>query len=112
MTEFGRPEDEQLRVCELIMATAHSAEPHTADEALMCDIDLSILAAEEAAFDAYDRAIRTEYEFVPEPRYREARAEILRSFLRRERLFHTALCLEHREARARANLERALARLR
>jgi predicted metal-dependent HD superfamily phosphohydrolase len=111
MTELGRPEEEQLRVRELIMATAHTAEPHTADKALMCDVDLSILAADEGAFDEYDRAIRAEYEFVPESRYREARAEILESFLRRERLFHTALYRRYREARARANLERALARL-
>ena len=111
MTEFGRPEEEQRRVRELIMATAHTAEPHTGDRALMCDIDLSILAAEEGVFDEYDRAIRAEYEFVPEARYREARAEILRGFLRRKRLFHTALYREHHEARARANLERALARL-
>ena len=112
MAELGRPEDEQLRVRNLIMATAHAAEPLTADEALMCDIDLSILAAEEALFDDYDRAIRAEYEFVPEPRYREARAEILNSFLRRDRLFHTSLYREHRETLARANLERALTRLR
>ena len=112
MTELGRPEEEQLRVRELIMATAHTAEPHTGDKALMCDIDLSILAAEAATFDEYDRAIRAEYDFVPEARYREARAEILMSFLRRDRLFHTALYREHREARARANLERAVERLR
>jgi predicted metal-dependent HD superfamily phosphohydrolase len=112
MTELGRPQEEQVRVRELIMATVHTAEPHTGDQALMCDIDLSILAAEEAAFDEYDRAIRVEYEFVPEARYREARAEILGAFLRRKRLFHTALYREHREARARENLERALARLR
>ena len=112
MTELGRPEEEQLRVRELIMATAHTAEPHTGDKALMCDIDLSILAAEAATFDEYDRAIRAEYDFVAEARYREARAEILMSFLRRDRLFHTALYRKHREARARTNLERALARLR
>jgi len=112
MAELGRPEDEQLRVRKLIMATAHTADPLTADEALMCDIDLSILAAEEVAFDDYDRAIRAEYDFVPESCYREARTEILKSFLRRDRLFYTALYREHREARARANLERALTRLR
>jgi predicted metal-dependent HD superfamily phosphohydrolase len=111
MAELGRPEEEQRRVRELIMATAHTAEPQTGDKALMCDIDLSILAAEEAAFDEYDRAIRAEYEFVPEARYRETRAEILGAFLRRERLFQTALYREHREVRARANLERAVARL-
>jgi predicted metal-dependent HD superfamily phosphohydrolase len=112
MTELGRPEDEQLRVRKLIMATAHMAEPLSADETLMCDIDLSILAAEEAVFDDYDRSVRADYDFVPEPRYREARAEILSSFLRRDRLFHTALYREHREGRARANFERALTRLR
>jgi predicted metal-dependent HD superfamily phosphohydrolase len=112
MEELGRPEDEKSRVRGLILATDHTNEPQTADEALLLDIDLSILGADEAAFDEYDRSIRDEYRFVPEPRYRESRAEVLTSFLRRERLFHTALYRERLEARARANLQRALVRLR
>jgi predicted metal-dependent HD superfamily phosphohydrolase len=90
MEELCRPEDEKARVRGLILATAHTSEPRTADEALLLDIDWSILGADEATFDEYDRSIRVEYGFIPEHRYREARAEVLTSFLRRERLFHTA----------------------
>jgi predicted metal-dependent HD superfamily phosphohydrolase len=112
MEELCRPEDERARVRGLILATAHTSEPRTADEALLLDIDLSILGADEATFDEYDRSIRDEYGFVPETRYREARAEVLMSFLRRERIYHTSLYGERLESRARSNLQRALARLR
>jgi predicted metal-dependent HD superfamily phosphohydrolase len=111
MEDLGRPEDERARVRGLILATAHMREPNTADEALLHDIDLSILGADEATFDQYEHSIRDEYEFIPEPHYREARAELLTSFLRRDRIFHTALYRRRLETCARDNLKRALARL-
>lgn len=110
MAQLGRPDDAQQRVRDMILATAHREEPRTPDEALVLDIDLSILGAEEAIFDEYDHAVREEYAYVPEDAYREGRARILESFLRRERLFHTAAFRRY-EKRARANIERALARL-
>jgi len=112
MDELRRPEDEQRRVRSMIMATAHAADPRTADEALLLDIDLSILGADATRFDAYDTQIRAEYREVPEEIYRRARAELLESFLRRERLFHTAAYRRSCERAARENLTRALARLR
>jgi predicted metal-dependent HD superfamily phosphohydrolase len=62
MEDLCRPEDEKDRVRGLILATAHTSEPRTADEALLLDIDLSILGADEATFDDYCRLIRSEYE--------------------------------------------------
>ena len=111
MDELGRPEDEKARVRGMILATTHSGMPRTTDEALVADIDLSILGADEATFDAYDRAVRAEYEWVPEEIYRRERAAILQSFLDRERLYHTALYRQRFEAAARANLQRTVARL-
>ena len=111
MGELERPDDEKARVRAMILATAHAAEPRMPDEALVLDIDLSILGADEAAFDDYDRAIRIEYSWVPEAEYRPARARLLESFLRRTRIYHTAP-FRGREPQARANIERALARLR
>jgi hypothetical protein len=99
------------RVRASIRATVHTGEPHTAGEAPLLDIDLSILGADEATFDEYDRATRREYDFVPEERYREGRMAVLTSFLRREHLFHTAIFRPLLEARARANLVRTVARL-
>ena len=111
MQELQRPEDEIARVRKLIMATVHAAQAETPDEALLLDIDLSILGADEATFDEYDRAIRIEYEWVPEQAYRFARAAVLQGFLQRQRIFQTAP-YQDREAIARRNLERAMDRLR
>ncbi len=111
MDELHRPEDEKARVRGMILATAHSSEPRTSDEALLLDIDLSILGADEAAFDEYDRSVRAEYSWVPEPEYRQARTKILESFLSRERLYHTLPYRGRCESSARMNIQRALARL-
>lgn len=110
MQELQRPEDETDRVRKMILATAHAAKAETPDEALLLDIDLSILGTDEATFDEYDRAIRLEYEWVPEEAYRHARAAVLEGFLKRERIFETA-AYRDREANARRNIERALQRL-
>jgi predicted metal-dependent HD superfamily phosphohydrolase len=112
MAQLGRPEDEQARIRDMILATAHSSEPRAPDEALVVDIDLSTLGAEEAEFDDYDRAIRAEYARVPESEYRKARAMVLRSFLARKHIYRTRFYRERFEQPARANLVRALARLR
>jgi predicted metal-dependent HD superfamily phosphohydrolase len=111
MAELGRPEDEQARVRGMILATGHSDGPRTADEALLLDADLSLLGADEATFDAYDRSIRAEYEWVPEQRYEQARAKVLQAFLDRPRVYYTAHFRQRYEVAARANLQRAIARL-
>ena len=111
MAQLKCAEDAKARVRAMILATGHSGEPRTPDEALLLDIDLSILGAEEAAFDEYDRSIRAEYSWVPEQDYRRGRAKVLESFIGRKRVYHTAVYRKRYEARARANLERALTRL-
>jgi predicted metal-dependent HD superfamily phosphohydrolase len=99
------------RIAAMIMATAtHEAE--TRDEQLMVDCDLAILAADAADFAAYDAAIRREYAWVPEAAYRPARAAVLRRFLDRQQIYHTPYFRERYEARARANIQHAIRRLR
>lgn len=75
------------------------------------DIDLSILAAAEPVFDAYEDQIRAEYTFVPEPIYRQARGGILQGFLQRDRLYFTDHFYRLWETQARTNLKRSIARL-
>jgi predicted metal-dependent HD superfamily phosphohydrolase len=111
MQEMQRPDHDIARVRRLILATAHAANAETPDEALLLDIDLSILGADDSTFDEYDRAIRVEYEWVPDEAYRAARTNVLHGFLKRDRIFQT-VAYRQQEAAARRNIERALERLR
>jgi predicted metal-dependent HD superfamily phosphohydrolase len=97
-------------VCDLILATRHTLVPQSDDEALLMDIDLAILGSPDDKFDRYERVIRQEYAWVPEPLFRAKRAAILRGFLARPVLYHTPSFRERLEQPARVNLARSLAR--
>ncbi len=98
-----------------IVAMIHATEghaPETDDARLVVDIDLTILGARPARYDAFERAVRREFAHVPETDYIAGRRRVLQHFLSRRRLYtHPALVAE-REDRARANLSRTLAGLR
>jgi predicted metal-dependent HD superfamily phosphohydrolase len=78
---------------------------------VLVDVDLSILGATQSRFDEYERQVREEYGWVPEPIYRRKRREILESFLGRPAIYNTARFIGRYEQQARANLARSLARL-
>lgn len=98
--------EEQVR--EFILATHHSAPPAGEEARLVVDIDLSILGADPNRFDEYERQIREEYSWVPEPTFHGERARILISFLDRPSIYGTERFRKKLEKRARANLERSL----
>jgi len=99
------------RVAALIMATRHDAIPADADAAVLVDVDLSILGAPPLRFDEYEREVRAEYARVPQVIFRRERRKILLRLLERPQLYNTARMRESHEPRARANLERSVARL-
>ena len=101
----------QDRITSLVMVTCHNAEPQTADEELMSDIDLSILGAGSRRFDEYERQVRQEYAHVPTQQFRPARRKIINEFLAREQIYFTEWFRTRREAQARTNLQRSLTRL-
>ncbi len=102
---------------DLIVATASHDVPPEMDEklaqdrALFLDMDMSILGAAPARFDAYDAAIRSEFAVIPDEIYRPRRAEVLAGFLARETLFLTDIYRASHDAQARDNLRRAISRL-
>ena len=98
------------RVHALVMDTRHDAMPATRDGALVVDIDLAILGASPERFDEYEVQVRQEYAWVPGPLFRRKRAEILSGFLQRPSIYQTPAFHDRLEARARANLERSLAK--
>jgi predicted metal-dependent HD superfamily phosphohydrolase len=95
----------------LVLETRHLAAASVSpDAAVVRDADLSILAADEPVFDAYEHAVRAEYAMLPTAQFRAGRARILADFASRQPLFFTPV-MQRREPRARANLARALGRL-
>jgi len=107
----GAPAESVDRVEGAILATRLSAEPPTPDAALLVDLDRSILGADAAVFDTYERGVREEYAWVEESQYIAARMGVLERLAARTPLFKTAACARF-EAPARANIARSLASLR
>jgi predicted metal-dependent HD superfamily phosphohydrolase len=97
------------RVHDLILVTQHTTVPRTRDEQVLVDIDLSILGAPAPRFAEYERQIREEYAHVPEPIFRLKRRSILKAFLERPSIYSTPALHRQLEARARANLMKAVA---
>lgn len=98
-------------VKDLILVTRHPSRPQTPDQAWMLDIDLAILGAEPARYDAYAAQVRQEYQHVPEPVYRMGRKAVLQSFLAEPALYHTDFFRQRLQEQAVANLDRELAQL-
>jgi predicted metal-dependent HD superfamily phosphohydrolase len=72
---------------------------------------LSIFGRAAARFDAYERAIRREYDHVPEKTFAKGRAAILRGFLNRPTIYLTNHFKRRYEPAARENLRRSVERL-
>ena len=102
------PQQVIANVRDLILTTKHHSSPATPDQALLIDIDLSILGAAPDRFDEYERQIRHEYSWVPEDAYHDARGRVLRQFQDRHLLYTTAHFRKTLEVRARENIARSL----
>jgi predicted metal-dependent HD superfamily phosphohydrolase len=99
-------------VVRLIRLTAqHDPESDDVAGAVLCDADLSILAAAGDRYLKYATAIRQEYIHVPQAEFQAGRAKVLQSLLDRPTIFRTAYGREHWEAAARANIAHELATL-
>jgi predicted metal-dependent HD superfamily phosphohydrolase len=95
------------RVCGLIEYTAsHEIPPGDVDAALLMDLDLSILGAPPAAYDAYTAQIRSEYAHVPDPDFNVARLSFIRHILTRATIYQTRDFRDQWEIQARDNLAR------
>jgi predicted metal-dependent HD superfamily phosphohydrolase len=97
----------------LVLATQHTrGATLTNDEALLVDIDLSILGRSEYVFHNYECQIWREYEkVVPREQFRIGRAKVLESFLSRPVIYNTEFFRAKYEEQARKNLTRSLERL-
>ena len=111
LRENGAKEEEATRVHRLIIATEHDALPLNGDESALIDIDLSILGADPATYEVFEKNVRKEYRLVPSFIYKRKRAEILQGFLERPQIYSTERFSRALERQARENLANAIARL-
>ena len=111
LQQNGADAERCQRVRDLILATCHNAAPEPGDQALLVDIDLTILGASPSAYAEFERNVRREYRWVPGWLYRRKRAGLLRGFLERTRIYANEPFFSEREASARQNLERAITEL-
>jgi predicted metal-dependent HD superfamily phosphohydrolase len=110
--------DRVARIAAMIRATAGHAMPDCADAAaahdcaLFLDMDLAILGSREADFDAFDAAVRREYDWVTDEQWSLGRRAVLAGLLARATIYATARFRASHDKAARRNLARAIARLR
>jgi predicted metal-dependent HD superfamily phosphohydrolase len=90
--------------CSLQARAAH-------DCALFLDMDLAILGSPAEEFAAYERAVRLEYDWVPDKAWVAGRSQVLRGFLARPCIYASAQFRGSHEAAARVNLMQSLAAL-
>ena len=106
-----RPDISQ-EVGRLIRLTkTHDVQPNDRLGAILISIDLSILGAAPARYDAYAAAIRQEFIHVGDADYRAGRARVLGRFAARPVIFPDAGFAATYDRQARDNLARELASL-
>ncbi|OEV04948.1 hypothetical protein [Streptomyces oceani] len=97
----GRTEE----VVRLVRLTAsHDPADGDGNGAVLCDADLAVLAGSPEEYAHYAAAVRREYGFVPDERFRAGRAAVLRQLLGLPRLFRTSGGYRRWERTARHNL--------
>lgn len=113
---MGITAEHAARIDAMIRATqTHALPPGVTDADVdfttMLDVDLSILGESPTTYAAFERDVRKEYAWVPEPLYVEGRAKVLRTFLERPRIYRTPTLHARYDAQARTNLAAALTAL-
>ncbi|WGL53140.1 hypothetical protein P5P86_04785 [Nocardioides sp. BP30] len=103
------PDGVVAEVVRLVRGTeTHAPEGGDLNGAALSDADLAVLASAPARYAEYAADVRQEYAHLSDEEWRLGRADLLRTLLARERLFHTRLGHEHWEPAARANIEAEL----
>lgn len=97
----------QQKVARLIRVTTHTTTPQEQDEKLIADVDLSPLGKSWKEFQADNRAIRKEYDWVPQKEYVEKRVELLSKLLKRG-IYYLPHFEKKYGRRAYSNLSRAI----
>jgi len=99
------------RIRQMVLATTHGEQDLAGDEALVVDIDLSILGQQPEIYAQFERAIRREFWWVPRGKFVAGRGAVLKKFLARTAIYQHDYFHDRYETQARANITAALAQL-
>lgn len=112
LTELGLVADKISKIEKIILATQkHDSAGLDDDGELFLDLDLSILGADSETYQKYQKAIQSEYSFVPWFLYKRARRKILENFLQREFIYFTDEIRQTIESIARLNIQQEIKEL-
>ncbi|WP_034060694.1 HD domain-containing protein [Lacinutrix jangbogonensis] len=78
------------------------------DNAILLDLDLSILGTDWETYQKYIANIRKEYKIYPDFMYKPGRKKVLKHFLDRETLYFTHAFQNKHEVQARKNLKKEI----
>jgi len=81
------------------------------DSCYMIDIDLVVFGSDKKYFDKWDTNIRKEYSFIPEQIYNTKRAELIKTFIKKDYIFYTNEFRKVYEIKAKKSLKNLLKRL-
>jgi predicted metal-dependent HD superfamily phosphohydrolase len=112
LTSIGESATTIDRVQHLILATqGHQIDANDLDQSIFLDADLTIFGVNPVRYQAYQQAIRQEYNWVSPADYQTGRIQVLQSFLHRDRLYCTDLLFTELESIARSNLKQEISEL-
>ncbi|MEM7199707.1 MAG: metal-dependent phosphohydrolase [Planctomycetota bacterium] len=106
LTALGWP-SARVDAVERMVLDTEGHEPTIESSAAVLDLDLASLAADWEVFDSNSADIRAEYQHLDEATYQREERAVFERFLARTSIFHTPWGTKL-EAKARANLQRAL----
>lgn len=112
LARLGEPTPRIAEAARLIELTAgHAPDRSDVCGCALVSIDLAILGAPEAAYEAYAAAIRREYAHLADPAFNAGRASVLAHFLDADSIYPDPVFERRLGTAARANIARELARL-
>jgi predicted metal-dependent HD superfamily phosphohydrolase len=112
LSSLAIPAETVQAATEMILSTkTHWTAESNYDCQVLLDADLAILGAPSQHYDAYARAIRQEYSWVPAEAYRTGRVQVLQTFLQRARIYWTEVQYSALERQARENIRGEIASL-
>jgi len=110
LKELGAREEIRNKVYELIIETKKH-ESNSLDTALFLDADIAILGSKLKVYKIYMQNIRKEYSIYSDKEYQEGRYAVLKSFLKKERLYLSNYFYNLYEQNARNNINYELTSL-